>query len=78
MQATVPVAMFGSSFLTPLSLVILCVLSAAWTWNRFFAASPEEAAQAFLGPRPREQPFRSGRHAVARHAGTRRLRSPRP
>jgi len=27
-------------------LVILCVLSAAWTWNRFFgAATPEEAAQ---------------------------------
>jgi hypothetical protein len=29
MQATVPVAMFGSSFLTPLSLVILCVLMPA-------------------------------------------------
>src|SRR5271167_134569 len=26
-------------------LVILCVLTAAWTWNRFFGASPEEAAQ---------------------------------
>jgi len=26
-------------------LVILCVLSAAWTWNRFFGAPPEEAAQ---------------------------------
>lgn len=31
-------------------LVILCVLSAAWTWNRFFAASPEEAAQAVALP----------------------------
>lgn len=26
-------------------LVILCVATAAWTWNRFFGASPEEAAQ---------------------------------
>ena len=26
-------------------LVILCVLTAAWTWNRFFGAPPEEAAQ---------------------------------
>src|SRR5579864_7019027 len=26
-------------------LVILCVLTAAWTWNRFFGAAPEEAAQ---------------------------------
>ncbi len=26
-------------------LVILCVVSAAWTWNRFFGAPPEEAMQ---------------------------------
>ena len=31
-------------------LVILCVLTAAWTWNRFFAASPEEAAQTVALP----------------------------
>ena len=26
-------------------LVVLCVVAAAWTWNRFFGAPPEEAAQ---------------------------------
>ena len=34
-------------------LVILCVLTAAWTWNRFFgalASSPEEAMQAVALP----------------------------
>jgi uncharacterized YccA/Bax inhibitor family protein len=31
-------------------LVILCVLSAAWTWNRFFGASPEEAMQSVSLP----------------------------
>lgn len=34
-------------------LVILCVLTAAWTWNRFFgalAASPEEAMQSVALP----------------------------
>jgi uncharacterized YccA/Bax inhibitor family protein len=32
-------------------LIILCVLTAAWTWSRFFAAStPEEAAQSVALP----------------------------
>jgi len=34
-------------------LIILCILSAAWTWNRFFgvaATSPEEAMQAVALP----------------------------
>ncbi|HZP24297.1 MAG TPA: Bax inhibitor-1/YccA family protein [Terriglobales bacterium] len=26
-------------------LVVLCVVAAAWTWNRFFGAPPDEAAQ---------------------------------
>ena len=30
-------------------LLILCVATAAWTWNRFFNAPPEEAMQA-MGP----------------------------
>jgi len=31
-------------------LVILCVATAAWTWNRFFGAPAEEAAQAVALP----------------------------
>jgi len=31
-------------------LVILCVVAAAWTWNRFFGASPDEAAQTVALP----------------------------
>ncbi len=31
-------------------LVILCVATAAWTWSRFFAASPEEAMQTIALP----------------------------
>jgi uncharacterized YccA/Bax inhibitor family protein len=31
-------------------LVILCVLTAAWTWNRFFGVPAEEAAQAVALP----------------------------
>jgi len=31
-------------------LVILCVVSAAWTWNRFFGAPAEEAAQSVALP----------------------------
>ncbi|HUI84432.1 MAG TPA: Bax inhibitor-1/YccA family protein [Candidatus Binatia bacterium] len=31
-------------------LVILCVVTAAWTWNRFFGASPDEAMQSISLP----------------------------